>query len=68
VTLAPPTSIGLGQRGARVLSQPEVLRAQEMYAEGYANRSFSDLIITDMPGPQATAIQVAERLQLPFSA
>ncbi|MBU1306459.1 MAG: shikimate kinase [Alphaproteobacteria bacterium] len=68
VTLAPPPAIALANRGGRVLSAQEVARARDMYAEGYASRSFSDLIVTDMPGPQATASQIARRLRLAVRA
>jgi len=62
-TLAPPLELVLSDRGARRLDAGERNRIQEMYAEGYASRAFSDLIITDMATPSQTASQIANHFQ-----
>ncbi|HTN61868.1 MAG TPA: shikimate kinase [Devosia sp.] len=58
-TLAPPLDMALSNRGARVLDAWERNRVAEMYAEGYAARSFSDVIITDVTTPEVTASTLA---------
>lgn len=68
VTLHPPAEVAFSDRGGRILSADEIDRAREMYAEGYADRAFSELIVTDMPGPEATARAIARDLQLPLRA
>ena len=68
ITLAPPPAVALGDRGNRPLSPHEIERARQMYAEGYADRPFSDMIVTDMPGPQATARHIVRHLRLPATA
>ena len=68
VTLNPPAEVAFVNRGDRQLSPEEIDRSREMYAEGYASRAFSDLIVTDMPGPEATALAIARHLQLPLRA
>jgi hypothetical protein len=35
-----------------------------MHAEGYASRAFSDLTVTDMPGPEATAGLICRHFDL----
>lgn len=61
VTLAPPVEIALSNRGARILSVKEKLRAEEMYREGYAKRAFSDLVIDNSRiSAEETAAIVAE--------
>lgn len=68
VTLNPPSDVAFTDRGGRQLSPDEIARAQEMYAEGYASRAFSTLVVTDMPGPEATARAIARDLQLTLRA
>lgn len=68
VTLAPPPAIAFIDRGNRPLSPGEVERTRQMHEEGYASRPFSDLIVTDMAGPRATAAVIARSLQLPADA
>lgn len=64
VTLAPPLEIALSNRGTRQLTTGEVTRSRQMYAEGYASRAFSNLVISDMSTAQATAEQICRRLGL----
>jgi hypothetical protein len=64
VTLAPPLAVAGADRGDRKLDAWERNRVPEMYAEGYASRAFSDLIVTDMPGPDVTARFIVEHLGL----
>jgi chloramphenicol 3-O-phosphotransferase len=45
VTLAPPLAVALADRGGRRLSAWERGRIAAMYAEGYASRPFSDLVL-----------------------
>jgi hypothetical protein len=59
VTLAPPVEVATVDRGARRLKPGEAERSRQMYAEGYASRSFSDLIVTEMTGPADTAERIA---------
>ena len=68
VTLNPPADVAFADRGGRQLSPDEIARAREMYAEGYASRPFSALVVTDMQGPEATARAIARDLQLPLRA
>ena len=55
-TLAPPMAVALADRGGRPLSAAERDRIVEMYAEGYADPAFSDLVL-DNAGltPEQTA-------------
>jgi len=64
VTLAPPIEIALSNRGSRQLRPDEVSRSRQMYAEGYATRAFSDLVIGDMTTPAACAGQIARHFGL----
>ena len=59
VTLAPPMDVALSDRGSRRLRPDEIDRSRQMYAEGYASRSFSDLMISEMATPELTARQIA---------
>lgn len=63
-TLAPPMDVALTNRGTRELEPGEVARSREMYAEGYASRDFSDLVISDMRGAEQTAREIATRFGL----
>lgn len=45
VTLAPSMEVALSRRGERQLSKTERARVAEMYAEGYAGREFSGLVL-----------------------
>ena len=54
-TLAPPLDIVQSDRGSRRLDAWERNRVGEMYAEGYASRAFSDVIVTDVTTPEQTA-------------
>lgn len=45
VTLAPSMEVALSRRGERRLSEAERARVREMYAEGYAGRGFSGLVV-----------------------
>jgi hypothetical protein len=65
VTLAPPMEAALTNRGTRDLLPGEVERSREMYAQGYADRDFSDLVITEMVSPEATARQICRHFDLP---
>ncbi len=60
VTLAPPPEIVVGDRGDRRLDDGERVRIREMYAEGYHQRAFSDLVI-------AGAASVDEAVALIFN-
>lgn len=62
VTLAPPMDRVLTGRG-RSLSAAEGTRIREMYAEGYASRAFSDLVIDGDPGPAEAAEQIINLLR-----
>ena len=64
VTLAPPIDIASSNRGSRHLRTEEMSRSRQMYAEGYASRGFSDLVIGDMVTPQLTAGQIARHFGL----
>ena len=55
VTLAPPMELVLKDRGARKLDDEERARIREMYAEGYASRDFSDMIVTEIQAPDIMA-------------
>ncbi|MGF6227206.1 ABC-type protease/lipase transport system fused ATPase/permease subunit [Inquilinus ginsengisoli] len=63
-TLAPPMAVALADRGGRPLSAAERDRIVEMYAEGYADPAFSDLVL-DNAGltPEQTAAVLAEALR-----
>ena len=63
-TLAPPVELAVTNRGTRELKAGEVARSREMFAEGYASRAFSDVVISDMQGPGHTARLIATRLGL----
>lgn len=45
ITLAPKLEVCLTNRGTRELEEAEKHRIVQMYAEGYHNRAYSDLII-----------------------
>ena len=64
VTLAPPIEVALSNRGSRQLRPDEISRSRQMYAEGYATRAFSDLVIGDMTTPEACARQIARHFGL----
>jgi len=66
VTLAPPLEVALTERGGRALSEAERRRIPEMYAEGYADRPFSEQVF-DPSGqtPAESARKLAELLDLP---
>lgn len=64
VTLAPPLIIAGADRGDRKLDAWERNRVPEMYAEGYANRGFSDLVITKMVSPEMTAREICSHFDL----
>jgi len=59
-TLAPPLDVTLSNRGARLLSKDERTRIREMYAEGYADRDFSDIFITKAESPSVISRSIAE--------
>ena len=58
LTLAPPLTVALTDRGARTLTSRERARIIEMYDEGYHARPFSDVVL-DTSG--LTPEQSAER-------
>lgn len=62
VTLAPPLNSVVLDRGARQLTPDERARVAEMYREGYHQRAFTDLLITDAPSPAAAARDIVMRL------
>lgn len=62
VTLAPPVASVIADRGTRQLSSGERVRAAEMYEEGYHQRPFTDLLITDAPSADAAAHVIVMRL------
>lgn len=64
VTLAPPLSVVLSKRGDRVLSDGELARVREMVEEGYAERSFSDLVLGEVAGVEETVRRVKKGLRL----
>ena len=65
VTLAPPLATALSDRGGRRLTAWERGRIAEMYAQGYAARHFSDLVVdTAVSGPEATARRIQASLGL----
>lgn len=64
VTLAPPLSVLLSDRGGRALSDEELARSREMVEEGYAQRPFSELVLDGALGVEATVRQVMEGLGL----
>jgi hypothetical protein len=65
VSLAPPLAVALSDRGTRQLDDGERARIGEMYAEGYPTRAFSDVVVTDLAGPQQTAAMLAHRILAP---
>lgn len=62
VTLAPALDSVVVDRGARRLTLDERARVAEMYREGYHQRAFTDLLITDAPSPAAAARDIVMRL------
>lgn len=65
VTLAPPIEVALANRGTRLLSDDERARICEMYEEGYASRSFSDVVINNADAsPEQSAQTIARHLLL----
>lgn len=64
VTLAPPLTVALSDRGGRALLPAETARIRQMYAQGYANRAFSDLILADMTTADDTARRICRHLGL----
>lgn len=68
VTLAPPMELVLENRGERKLDDEERARIREMYDEGYAARDFSDMIITDIESPDATARRIRMKVMPPDAA
>lgn len=62
VTLAPPVASVTADRGTRHLAPHERTRAAEMYAEGYHQRAFTDLLITDATSADAAARHIVMRL------
>ena len=67
VTLAPPLEIALEDRGYRPLDIWEISRIKEMYAEGYHERQFSDIIIDNSElAPDQTADKIIETLNERF--
>lgn len=64
VTLAPPMELVLNDRGARKLDDEERARIRAMYAEGYASRDFSDMIVTDVEAPDIMASHIVESIGL----
>ncbi|WP_235913963.1 DUF2062 domain-containing protein [Teichococcus coralli] len=66
VTLAPPLEVALTERGGRALSEAERRRIPDMYAEGYAERAFSEQVFDPgMRTPAENARRLAELLDLP---
>jgi hypothetical protein len=62
ITLAPPLASVLTGRG-RKLTPAECGRIREMYAEGYASRPFSDLVIDGSPTPDEAADEIIALLR-----
>lgn len=58
VTLAPPIDVTLSNRGGRMLSEHERMRICAMYEEGYAQRDFSDLVLTEVESVQDSARRI----------
>jgi len=52
-TLAPPLDVVLADRGERKLDDEERERIRQMYDEGYADRSFSRVILRQPAAPAA---------------
>jgi hypothetical protein len=52
-TLAPPLDVALADRGERKLDDEERQRIRQMYDEGYADRSFSRVILRQPAAPAA---------------
>lgn len=52
-TLAPPLDVVLADRGERKLDDEERERVRQMYDEGYADRSFSRVILRQPAAPSA---------------
>jgi hypothetical protein len=65
VTLAPPMELALKDRGDRKLDDEERARIREMYAEGYAARNFSDMIVTNVESPEVMALRVTKMVMPP---
>jgi hypothetical protein len=63
LTLAPPLTVALTDRGGRTLSPAERQRIAEMYREGYHRRPFSDVVV-DTSG--LTPQESAERAMAEF--
>lgn len=63
VTLAPPIEVALSNRGGRILSEDERTRIRAMYEEGYAQRDFSDLVLTDAESVQDSARRIVSALR-----
>lgn len=65
VTLAPPLAVALSDRGGRRLTAWERERIVAMYAEGYADRPFSDLVLdTAASSPEEHARRILASLGL----
>lgn len=64
-TLAPSLPLVLSDRGTRRLDAGERNRVREMYAEGYASRAFSDVILTEVTTPEQTARALARLIAQP---
>jgi thymidylate kinase len=59
ITLDPGRDVALADRGERRLTAEERARIVEMYAEGYHERPFSDVIVlTDAQSAEATAEEI----------
>lgn len=68
VTLAPPLSVALTNRGTRVLSDWERNRIREMYELGFARPSFGLIFDNSDEMPEATALRIRRALDLPAVA
>lgn len=68
VTLAPPLATLLSQRGQRVLSEGEQARIREMVQEGYAERPFSDLLLSEDVGLEVTVQRIVQWLGVDLRA
>lgn len=62
VTLAPPIETVTADRGTRHLAAHERARAAEMYVEGYHQRAFTDVLVTDASSADAAAQHIVMRL------
>ncbi|PCE34004.1 nucleoside/nucleotide kinase family protein [Burkholderia ubonensis] len=66
VTLAPPETVAMSDRGERALTDWERERIAEMYREGYASRPFSDCLVdTSRLSAQGCAADIARRVAAP---